>query len=325
MGDRIDDWLREWGPDFTGTPSRADAQAVCRRIAGARRENFVVLSRFVPADRVESFAALYAFCRWSDDLGDESGDVARATERLEWWREETRRAFAEGSSHPIFVALAPAIERHELPHQLFDDLIDAFLQDQTVTRYDTWTQLLDYCRRSANPVGRLVLMLLDESRDDDALAASDAICTALQLANHWQDIRRDFVERDRIYLPADRQKMDDFEARFRTTIEQGYAADATFLQASREAIKGVVNETGVILERGMPLFAAVEEPTRPLIWLFVGGATHVLRTILRWNCETVLQRPKVSRLDHVKMLVGTRLRQRFGVFSDARVRAATSA
>src|SRR5690606_29775179 len=134
---------------------------------------------------------------WADDLADEAADPAAASRLLAWWRDVLGLCYDGRPLHPVFVALRPTIERHGLPRRLFDDLLDAFEQDQRMRRYDTWGQLLGYCTRSANPVGRLVLMLLGH-HDAERFAWSDATCTALQLTNFWQDMRRDVLERDRI-------------------------------------------------------------------------------------------------------------------------------
>src|SRR5690606_34206104 len=137
------------------------------------------------------------------DLGDEIGDPQRSLELLAWWRRELQQCFAGSPRHPVFIALESTIQRHALPIQPFDDLITAFEQDQTVTRYDTWEQLIGYCQKSADPVGRLVLMVCGEDRSDENFHLSDAICTALQLTNHWQDVKRDVLDRDRIYIPRE--------------------------------------------------------------------------------------------------------------------------
>src|SRR5262249_40556404 len=153
--------------------------------------NFSVLSALVPAGLRDDFATVYSFCRWADDLGDETGDTSRSLALLAWWRRELQQAFAGTPRHPVFLALKPVIDRHSLPIEPFDHLIAAFEQDQTVNRYQTWEQLIGYCRLSADPVGRLVLMVCGEERSRENFALSDAICTALQLTNHWQDVRRD--------------------------------------------------------------------------------------------------------------------------------------
>ncbi|WP_428386367.1 squalene/phytoene synthase family protein [Mucisphaera sp.] len=194
--------LKRFGPQGSPSVSVAEANAYARELAETHYENFSVLSRLVPERLRDDFGRIYAFCRWADDLGDETGSPERSRELLAWWREELDACYAGRPRHPVFVALAGTIESKRLPRQPFDDLIDAFLQDQEVTRYESWDQLLDYCTRSANPVGRLVLRVAGHD-DPEMDRLSDATCTALQLVNFWQDVRRDIIQRDRVYLPAD--------------------------------------------------------------------------------------------------------------------------
>ena len=187
--------LDVYGPEHCETMSVEQAREYCRRLAARRYENFSVLSALVPRGLTDDFAAVYAFCRWADDLADEVGDPQRSLDLLGWWRRELQQCYDGGPHHPVYLALAPTIRKHDLPMQPFDDLIRAFEQDQQVTRYDTWSQVLEYCRLSANPVGRLVLCLLGAERREEVFAGSDATCTALQLTNHWQDVRRDALKR----------------------------------------------------------------------------------------------------------------------------------
>ncbi|QDU71796.1 squalene/phytoene synthase family protein [Mucisphaera calidilacus] len=194
--------LERFGPQGYPQLSQQEADDYTRSLALGHYENFSVLSRLVPKRLRDDFARIYAFCRWADDLGDETGSTEISRELLNWWRHELDACYQGHPKHPVFIALAPTIEKHNLPRKPFDDLIDAFVQDQEVTRYDSWEQLVDYCSRSANPVGRLVLRV--SGHDDPELdRLSDATCTALQLTNFWQDVRRDIIQRDRVYLPAD--------------------------------------------------------------------------------------------------------------------------
>ena len=287
--------LEAYGPDRCETLSVEQARAWCGRLARGRYENFTVLSRLVPGDLRDDFAAVYAFCRWADDLGDEVGHTERSLELLAWWRRELEQCFDGAPRHPVFIALAPTIERHDLPIEPFDDLIQAFEQDQVVKRYDTWEQLIDYCRRSANPVGRLVLMVSGEPRDDETFMYADAICTALQLTNHWQDVRRDILDRDRMYVPQTRIAIEDFEERLRASARQGYAVDQVFLQQSRRIIRGCVESTWPLFEEGEKLLPLLSPSTRPIVWLFCAGGEHVLRMIEMWNYETALHRPVMGR------------------------------
>jgi squalene synthase HpnC len=287
--------LDTYGPERCETLTVDQARRWCRRLARNRYENFSVLSSLVPAGLRDDYAALYGFCRWADDLGDEVGDRERSLELLAWWRRELQQCFAGEPRHPVFIALRPTIERHDLPIEPFDNLIKAFEQDQAVTRYDTWEQLVGYCRLSADPVGRLVLMIGGEPRRDDLFALSDAVCTGLQLTNHWQDVRRDILERDRIYIPREMIEIDRFEERLVTTAKQGFAPDREFFGASRELVRACVERTWPLFETGEKLLEKIGPATRPFVWLFLAGGARVLRSIEAWNCETVLYRPRLSK------------------------------
>lgn len=190
-----------------------DPYDVCLDVARAHYENFPVASVLVPRGMRRDIAAVYAFARAADDFADE-GDAGPATRhaRLDDWERRVREAAAgaardDGSTEgAIFAALGQTIAARRLPVDLFTDLLSAFHQDVDVTRYATWADLLDYCRRSANPVGRLVLRIrssgVPDGRDAALDESSDAFCTALQLTNFWQDLERDW-QKGRVYLPAE--------------------------------------------------------------------------------------------------------------------------
>src|SRR5262249_26486171 len=178
-----------------------EGRAYTRWLATHHYENFHVVSFLLPKRLHQDFYNVYAFCRWSDDLGDELGDTAESLQWLAWWHEQLEAMYAGRAAHPVFVALRETIERYSIPQQPFPNLIRAFVQDQTVNRYETYSDLFEYCRYSANPVGRLVLYLCGYS-DDQRQRLSDATCTALQLANFWQDITVD-LEKDRVYIPLE--------------------------------------------------------------------------------------------------------------------------
>lgn len=272
-----------------------EAQAYCRQLAHRHSENFSVLSALVPMRMRDDFAALYAFCRWADDLGDEVGSSEKAAELLAWWREELHRCAAGDPRHPVFVALEPVIKKHDLPIEPFDQLIQAFEQDQRITRYDSWEQLIGYCKLSADPVGRLVLMIAGEERTRERFAASDAICTALQLTNHWQDVKRDLVERDRIYLPREFCSILRFEERLKATARLGHAPDREFLAQYRQIVHQCVERTWPLFQKGAALENMVSPELKPVIWLFIAGGTRVLHMIEMWNFETILHRPVVGK------------------------------
>ncbi len=181
-----------------GTPTIAEGYAVCVRLARSHYENFPVASWLLPAPMRPHVAAIYAFARTADDFADEGNlDDAERLRRLDDWE-----ARLDGpGDHPVFVALKSTIDECRLDPQLFHDLISAFKQDVTTKSYATWAELLDYCRRSAHPIGRLVLGVAG-CGDARTAVKSDAVCTALQLANFWQDVEVD-RRKGRDYLPKE--------------------------------------------------------------------------------------------------------------------------
>jgi squalene synthase HpnC len=195
--------LARWGPQggHEHTPDLAFAQDYCRRLATTHYENFPVVSWLLPGRLHQHFYNIYAYCRWADDLGDEVGDAARSSELLAWWRGELAACYAGETRHPVFTALAQTIREFEIPAAPFEDLISAFEQDQSIRTYESFDDLIDYCRRSANPVGRLVLYLCRQATEAN-FRWSDSICTGLQLANFLQDLSRD-LDIGRIYLPQE--------------------------------------------------------------------------------------------------------------------------
>lgn len=303
--------LDRYGPGTVApAPSLAEARAYVRRLALSHYENFTVLSRFVPEELRDDIAAVYAFCRWSDDLGDETGSGPEAREKslalLRWWREELRRCVAsaqgegEGSNHPVFVALRETIRTRELDARPFHHLIDAFEQDQRITRYETWDQVVEYCTRSADPVGRIVLGLAGRARPDrdaELLAMSDATCTALQLTNHWQDVRRDLLERDRVYLPSK-----DTGISAEQLLEWARRPeDAQVRVAYIRAVRPLVERTRAMFERGRSLpgrlrsCGGLAARLEPVVWLFGAGGMAVLNRIERDGCTTLWRRPVLTK------------------------------
>jgi squalene synthase HpnC len=306
-------------------PTAGEARRQVRALAESHYENFSVLSRFVPPDVRDDFAAVYAYCRWSDDLADETGSDAAARERsldlLARWRSQLIGcfAFARGESadpprHAVFMALAEAIRRHDLADAPFHHLLDAFEQDQRVTRYETWDQVIHYCTRSADPVGRIVLMLAGRRLDDPASAdlfrMSDATCTALQLTNFWQDVRRDLLDRDRVYIPSrdtgvTAERLCDWATR-----SEDPAARIPFIRALRP----LVERTRALFELGRPLPAALASPLSPVIWLFGAGGESVLRSVERIGCATLWTRPRLTASRKLSLLMIASARKHLGLF-----------
>ena len=295
MASAVLEQLDTYGPEHCRTTNYEQANAYTQRLVRSQYENFTVLSRFVPRHLRDDFAHIYAFCRWSDDLGDETGDPQRSLDLLQWWRGELADCYAARPRHPVFVALKRTIDAHDIPPRPFEDLIAAFEQDQTVTRYQTWEQVADYCTRSADPVGRLVLYVCDYA-DEARQALSDATCTALQLANFWQDVRRDIVERDRIYLPADvldehDLSHDDLIAHVR----DGRPLTVQQQQAYRDALRALVDRTRPLFATGRGLLPTLRREVRVPIQLFTLGGESILRMIERSDYSTLDHRPSLSR------------------------------
>jgi squalene synthase HpnC len=299
------------GPDaseFT-PPTAAEAVEYCRGLATSHYENFSVLTSLVPVGLRDDFAAVYAFCRWADDLGDETGSDeaarARSVELLEWWKRETVACFALEDEppprHPVFVALRETARRHAahgLSAKPFLDLIDAFAQDQRVRAYETWDQCVDYCTRSANPVGRIVLMLAGyappeiDAANAERFAMSDATCTALQLINFWQDVRRDLVERDRVYLPSrDTGISPELLGEW---LDRGDDAHARVRYI--RAVRPLVERTRGLFAEGRPLPRQLNPGIAPVVWLFGAGGEAIVRAVERMGCATLWQRPRLGKL-----------------------------
>jgi squalene synthase HpnC len=279
----------------------ADAERYTRWLARRHYENFHVVTILLPRRLHQDFYNVYAFCRWADDLGDEIGDREESLRLLEWWRGELDGAYQGRARHPVFVALRRTIERHALPQQPFSDLIRAFVQDQTVTLYRNWHELFGYCRYSANPVGRLVLYLCGY-RDAPRQELSDATCTALQLANFWQDIAVD-LDKGRVYLPLETMERHGYSA---AELESRRVTPA-FRAAMREAC-GVARE---LFEKGLPLARMVERRLALDIDLFGRGGLRVLDKIERQHYDVLSRRPYVTRSERVRLLLGSMARTVF--------------
>ena len=268
------------------------AQRYTRWLATQHYENFNVVSWLLPRRLHQHFYNLYSYCRWADDLGDEIADSARALQLLDWWEEELHRCYAGTPSHAVFVALHDTVKAFDIPIEPFRDLLKAFRQDQTVHRYPDWTSVLGYCRYSANPVGHLVLYLCGY-RDTERQKLSDNTCTALQLANFWQDVARD-LEKDRIYIPL------DAVARHGLTEADLYARrfDGRYVALMKE----LVARTRELFVGGRPLVERVDPELRVDIDLFSRGGLAVLDAIESIGYDTLHRRPALSRGAQVRLL-----------------------
>jgi squalene synthase HpnC/squalene synthase HpnD len=289
--------------------SPEEAQRYTRSLATHHYENFNVVSWLLPRHLHQHFYNVYAYCRWADDLGDEVPDRARALELLDAWEDELRLCYFHGKnpSHPVLIALRETIRVKDIPIEPFSDLLRAFRQDQRVQRYATWDDVLDYCVYSANPVGRLVLYVCGY-RDDERQRLSDFTCTALQLANFWQDVSRD-LEKGRIYIPLDAlsahglSEADIVERRF----------DARYVAL----MKDLIAKTRALFASGLPLAERLDPALRIDIELFSRGGIAVLDSIERGGYDTLNHRPSLSKPVQLRLL-GRALAQRAFAGSSSR-------
>jgi squalene synthase HpnC len=263
-----------------------------RWLATSHYENFHVVSFLLPKHLHQDFYNVYSFCRWADDLGDEIPDKQECLRLLSWWRSELEAMYAGRAAHPVFVALTGTAERHKLPIDPFDDLIKAFEQDQHVARYRSYEDLFQYCKWSANPVGRLVLYLCGYS-DERRQALSDATCTGLQLANFWQDVTVDW-EKDRVYLPG--AKDSDIAAR-------------RFTPEFRESMIEGVRVARGLFEKGLALPGMVNRRLAVDLELFSRGGLRVLDKIEAQGYDVLKERPRVGKVERVGILLRAVLRR----------------
>jgi squalene synthase HpnC len=266
-------------------PSLEEARAYCERLAKTHYENFSVATWFLPSGLRQHFYNVYAYCRISDDLGDEVGDPQQSLELLDQWETELNACYAGSPKHPVFVALAETVKQFGIPKHEFSDLLIAFRQDQTVTRFETFNDILDYCRYSANPVGHLVLHLCGYS-DAERQQLSDYTCTALQLANFWQDVFVDYCK-GRIYLP-----LEDLR-RFGVTGEDIAQRRATPQFISM--MKFEVERARDWFTRGLPLVRTVNRDLAIDIELFSRGGQEILNAIERQRFDVLSSRPVISK------------------------------
>jgi squalene synthase HpnC len=272
-------------------PSLEEARAYCRGLAESHYENFHVATWFLPKALRPHFHSIYAYCRISDDLGDEVGDPSAALALLDLWGRELDACYEGRARHPVFVALAETIRACAIPKEPFADLLIAFRQDQTVTRYATMDDVLGYCHYSANPVGRLVLYACGEISEEN-FRLSDATCSALQLANFWQDVSADFAK-GRVYLPQDDMR------RFGVRDETIAAGIAT--PEFRELLRHEVDYARSLFEQGLPLIARVNRDLALDLDLFSRGGLEILRAIERRDYDVLSARPSISKRTKVAL------------------------
>ncbi len=268
------------------------AEQYTRWLATHHYENFNVASWLLPKELHQHFYNLYAYCRWADDLGDEIATGERALELLDWWETELDACYLGRPNHPVFVALGETIIAKDVPKAPFADLLKAFRQDQVVKRYQTWDSMIGYCVYSANPVGRLVLYLCGY-RDEQRQKLSDATCTALQLANFWQDVSRD-LEIGRIYIPL--------ELAARHGLSEAEIVAKKFDERYVRLMKDLIAQTRALFEKGLPLAEMVEGKLAIDLEMFSRGGMAVLDAIETMGYDTLHVRPSVSKGRQVRLL-----------------------
>ena len=286
--------LQRYGPMSSNPPmALGQSQKYCKSLALRHYENFSVASLLVPTLLRQDFFNIYAFCRWSDDLADEIGNAADSLQLLKWWRSELRDCFLGRVKHPVFIALRETTQRHSLSIINFEQLLDAFVLDQRVTRYDSQSEVLEYCRGSANPVGRILLQLAGVE-DPEAIKLSDRLCTGLQIANFCQDIRQDALE-GRVYLPK------DLWNRFQVTESEILAGKAS--DNLRYALKVWVDLARTCLVSGLPLVQYTPRWLARDIQLFARGGLTILNNIARADFNVWDQPIEVSKKQKLALLV----------------------
>jgi len=266
-------------------PTLEAAREYCARLARSHYENFSVASWFLPRRLRQHFFNVYSYCRISDDLGDEVGDTAASLELLEQWQQELDACYEGSPKHPVFVALAETVREFDIPKHEFSDLLTAFRQDQTVTRFETFDDVLAYCRYSANPVGHLVLYLCGY-RDPERQQLSDFTCTALQLANFWQDVSVDYTK-NRIYLP-----LEDLR---RFNVKEDDIARDNNTPAFCAMMKFEVDRAHDWFRQGLPLISQVDKELAIDLDLFSRGGQEILHAIEQQGYAVLGNRPSISK------------------------------
>ena len=280
-------------------PTEAEAREYCRRLARTHYENFSVASWFLPKPLRQHFFNVYAYCRISDDLGDEVGDTRVSLQLLDQWESELNACYDGHPRHPVFVALAETVRKFEIPKSEFLDLLTAFRQDQAVTRYATFDALLGYCRYSANPVGHLVLYLCGY-RDAERRQLSDYTCTALQLANFWQDVSVDYAK-GRIYVP-----LEDLR---RFGVSEGEIQNGRNTPPFCAMMRFEVERAREWFAQGLPLAKKVNRELAIDIELFSRGGLEILNAIESQDYAVLGRRPAISRTRKLALVMRTALRR----------------
>jgi squalene synthase HpnC len=273
--------------------SAEDGFRYCEMIARSHYENFPVASRFVSKEIRKYVWTIYAFARIADDYADEPGfTLAERIDNLNQWEQYLEECYNGNPTHRVFAALAETVERFQLPHELFQNLLAAFRADVTVNRYETYQDVTAYCRNSANPIGRLLLLLMNY-RGETMMHLSDSICTALQLTNFWQDLSVD-MQKNRIYLPLEDMK------------EFGYSEDELFEQKVNDHFCNLmafqIQRTAELFVEGKPLLTIVGQDLSMELKLTWNGGTRILQKIHEQNYDVLTKRPVLSKMDKLGLL-----------------------
>ncbi|MGC8550188.1 MAG: squalene synthase HpnC [Acidobacteriaceae bacterium] len=274
-------------------PTLEEARAWCKRLTETHYENFHVASWFLPERLRVHFHSIYAYCRVSDDLGDEVGNTEQSLALLDLWGRELEACYRGEARHPVFVALADTIRVCEIPKEPFADLLVAFKQDQVKTRFETMEEVLAYCRYSANPVGRLVLYVCGY-RDGERFALSDSTCSGLQLANFWQDVKVDW-QKDRVYFPQADMR------RFGVTDET--IAKGVMTPEFRELMRYEVEYARELFKKGSPLIGMVDRDLAMDLDLFTRGGMEILRAIEEQDYDVLRARPSIKKGRKVMLML----------------------
>jgi len=283
-------------------PTMSEALAYCEHIATSHYENFSVATWFLPDRLKPHFYAVYAYCRISDDLGDEVGDPLASLALLDVWETELNACYHGSPRHPVFVALQRTVKECDIPQQTFADLLHAFRMDQTITRFPTFDDVLHYCKYSANPVGHLVLYLCGY-RDSERQQLSDHTCTALQLANFWQDVSVDW-QKGRIYFPQDSMRQ--------FGVDENDIAERNFTPAFHALMKFEVDRARDLFQRGLPLIQMVDKELAVDLDLFSRGGLEILNCIARQNYNVLASRPSISKPRKLWLVARTALKMAGG-------------
>jgi squalene synthase HpnC len=283
-------------------PTLEDAREYCARLARTHYENFSVATWFLPRRLRQHFFNVYAYCRISDDLGDEVGDTAASLALLDEWQRELDACYEGSPKHPVFVALAQTIRQFDIPKHEFSDLLIAFRQDQSVTRFQTFNDVLGYCHYSANPVGHLVLYLCGY-RDAERQQLSDYTCTALQLANFWQDVTVDY-DKGRIYLP-----LEDLR---KFGVNEDDIARRQNTPAFRAMMKFEVERAHHWFRQGLPLVGNVDRELAIDLELFSRGGQEILYAIAKQDYAVLGNRPAISKPRKLALVARAAVAKIFG-------------